>query len=278
MKYMIMLYGSQQDYDLLSGNATHQRPWTEAEISALHDFMGSWNEDLVESGEFVDARGLTAPVHTRRIRLRDGVPVVTDGPYTETQEVLAGYTIVETESFDRPPRSPPGWPRRRIRRTRSPATSGTSTCGRSPDPRRSWSSEQVDAEVEGLLRTLAPQALGAVVRRYGHFDTAEEALLAAAVQWERDGVPDNPKAWLIAVAARRLTDLLRREQARWRREDAVAVRALPDDWLAPAADRPPQEFDDTESARQLYLAAARKAAGIPQQRYLNMRASRAAGR
>ena len=136
----------------------------------------------------------------------------------------------------------------------------------------------MDAEVEGLLRTLAPQALGAVVRRYGHFDTAEEALLAAAVQWERDGVPDNPKAWLIAVAARRLTDLLRREQARWRREDAVAVRALPDDWLAPAADRPPQEFDDTESARQLYLAAARKAAGIPQQRYLNMRASRAAGR
>ena len=101
MKYMIMLYGSQQDYDLLSGNATHQRPWTEGEVSALHDFMGSWNEDLVESGEFVDARGLTAPVHTRRIRLRDGVPVVTDGPYTETQEVLAGYTIVETESFDR---------------------------------------------------------------------------------------------------------------------------------------------------------------------------------
>jgi len=106
-----------------------------------------------------------------------------------------------------------------------------------------------DAEVEGLLRRLAPQALGAVVRRYGHFDTAEdavqEALLAAAVQWPKDGVPDNPRAWLITVASRRLTDLLRSEQARRRREDAVARWALPGQWMAPAADRPVAEADDT---------------------------------
>jgi RNA polymerase sigma factor (sigma-70 family) len=74
-----------------------------------------------------------------------------------------------------------------------------------------------------LLRELAPQALGAVVRRYGHFDIAEdavqEALIAAATQWPADGVPDNPRGWLIAVAARRLTDLLRAEQARQRREN-----------------------------------------------------------
>jgi len=106
-----------------------------------------------------------------------------------------------------------------------------------------------DAEVEGLLRRLAPQALGALVRRYGHFDTAEdavqEALLAAAVQWPKDGVPDNPRAWLITVASRRLTDLLRSERARRRREDAVARWALPDQWLAPAADRPVAEADDS---------------------------------
>ena len=103
--------------------------------------------------------------------------------------------------------------------------------------------------VEDLLRGLAPQVLGAVVRRYGHFDTAEdavqEALLAAATQWPRDGVPDNPRGWLITVAARRLTDLLRREQARRRREDAVARWMPPDDRLAPAADRPPAGADDT---------------------------------
>jgi predicted RNA polymerase sigma factor len=103
--------------------------------------------------------------------------------------------------------------------------------------------------VEDLLRRLAPQALGAVVRRYGHFDTAEdavqEALFAAAMQWPKDGVPDNPRGWLITVASRRLTDLLRSEQARRRREDAVAQWTLPDQWLAPAADRPASESDDT---------------------------------
>jgi RNA polymerase sigma factor (sigma-70 family) len=103
--------------------------------------------------------------------------------------------------------------------------------------------------VEGLLRRLAPQVLGAVVRRYGHFATAEdatqEALLAAAMQWPKDGIPDNPRGWLITVASRRLTDLLRSEQARQRREDTVARWTLPEQWLAPAADRPASESDDT---------------------------------
>jgi RNA polymerase sigma factor (sigma-70 family) len=102
---------------------------------------------------------------------------------------------------------------------------------------------------EDLLRPLAPQVLGAVVRRYGHFDFAEdavqEALLAAAMQWPQDGKPDNPRGWLITVASRRLTDLLRREQARLRREDTLAQWALPDQWLAPAADRTPPDSDDT---------------------------------
>jgi RNA polymerase sigma factor (sigma-70 family) len=101
---------------------------------------------------------------------------------------------------------------------------------------------------EDLLRQLAPQVLGAVVRRYGHFDTAEdavqEALIAAATQWPRDGRPDQPRAWLITVASRRLTDLLRTEQARARREETVAQWRLADDWLAPAADRP-EASDDT---------------------------------
>jgi RNA polymerase sigma factor (sigma-70 family) len=94
---------------------------------------------------------------------------------------------------------------------------------------------------EDLLRQLAPQVLGALVRRYGNFDTAEdatqEALLAAATQWPAAGLPDNPRGWLITVASRRLTDLLRSEQARRRREDAVARWALPERWLAPAADQ-----------------------------------------
>ncbi len=107
----------------------------------------------------------------------------------------------------------------------------------------------VGRDLEDLLRTLAPQVLGALVRRYGNLDTAEdatqEALLAAATQWPADGLPDDPRSWLITVAARRLTDLLRREQARRVREEEVARWTLPEDWLAPAADRAPSDRDDT---------------------------------
>ncbi|MFI7520137.1 RNA polymerase sigma factor [Micromonospora globbae] len=100
-----------------------------------------------------------------------------------------------------------------------------------------------------LLRELAPQVLAAVTRRYGHFDEAEdatqEALLAAATQWPAEGVPDNPRGWLIRVASRRLIDHLRSEQSRLRRETALAAQVPPADWLAPAADIGDTPSDDT---------------------------------
>jgi len=99
---MIMIYASQQDYDALAGKPGAGQPgWSAAESAAMGTFMESFSKDLAESGELVDTRGLTAPVLARRIRLRDGVPVVTDGPYAETEEVLAGYWLVECDSFDR---------------------------------------------------------------------------------------------------------------------------------------------------------------------------------
>ncbi len=103
-------------------------------------------------------------------------------------------------------------------------------------------------EVEGLLRVLAPQVLGALVRRYGHFDTAEdatqEALIAAALQWPQEGLPADPRGWLIRVAARRLTDLLRGEQARQRREETVARWSLAEPQWQPAG-RPAADADDS---------------------------------
>jgi RNA polymerase sigma factor (sigma-70 family) len=103
---------------------------------------------------------------------------------------------------------------------------------------------------EDLLRELAPQVLGVLVRRNGQFDACEdavqEALLAAATQWPVEGVPANPRGWLITVATRRLTDLFRSENARRRREDTVVAMAGPQELVAPPADddRPP-ETDDT---------------------------------
>jgi predicted RNA polymerase sigma factor len=95
-------------------------------------------------------------------------------------------------------------------------------------------------EIERLLRTLAPAVLGPLVRRYGGFDTCEdavqEALLAAAHQWPAEGVPDNPRGWLATVAARRRIELLRADTARVRREQAVAALEPPDPEPAPGAD------------------------------------------
>src|SRR4051812_35898907 len=83
--------------------------------------------------------------------------------------------------------------------------------------------------VENLLRTLAPQVLGTLVRRHRQFDVCEdavqEALLAASEQWVTDGVPDNPRAWLTSVASRRMVDDIRSETARRRREETAAALA-----------------------------------------------------
>jgi RNA polymerase sigma factor (sigma-70 family) len=87
----------------------------------------------------------------------------------------------------------------------------------------------VNAELamEDLLRDLAPQVLGALVRRHGQFDACEdavqEALLAAAVQWPADGVPERPRSWLLTVASRALVDYWRTDSARRRREATAAL-------------------------------------------------------
>ncbi|HYQ41847.1 MAG TPA: DUF6596 domain-containing protein [Polyangiaceae bacterium] len=101
---------------------------------------------------------------------------------------------------------------------------------------------------ERLLRELAPQVLGAVARRYGDFGAAEdavqEALTAAALQWPQSGVPENPRAWLIQVAARKLTDQIRSESARRRRETLIALESASEDNMAPPPDEVNVERDD----------------------------------
>src|SRR6476620_9227445 len=95
--------------------------------------------------------------------------------------------------------------------------------------------------IEDLLRELAPQVLGTLVRRFGDFDTAEdalqEAMLAAAAQWPSEGLPDHPRAWLIQVAQRRMADAVRAEVARRRRETTAFERDV--------TDAAPVDHDDT---------------------------------
>jgi predicted RNA polymerase sigma factor len=103
---------------------------------------------------------------------------------------------------------------------------------------------------EHLLRDLAPQVLGAVIRRFRDFaaaeDAVQEALIAAALQWPREGVPDNPRAWLTQVAFRRMTDHVRSEVARRQRETAALMEM---EQLTP----PPDAGSETEQDDTLIL-------------------------
>jgi RNA polymerase sigma factor (sigma-70 family) len=98
-----------------------------------------------------------------------------------------------------------------------------------------------DSGLDAVWRACAPRVLAALVRRYGDFDTAEdalqEALLAASRQWPETGVPNDPTAWLITVASRRLVDQWRADHARAEREQLLARRTPPDELLIPGADR-----------------------------------------
>jgi RNA polymerase sigma factor (sigma-70 family) len=106
-------------------------------------------------------------------------------------------------------------------------------------------SRALNGEIEGLLRELAPQALSSVIRRFRDFSAAEdavqEALLAASLQWPDQGIPANPRGWLIHVASRRMTDHIRSETARRRRETAIALHP---DQAAPQFDREPGDWTE----------------------------------
>ena len=124
-------------------------------------------------------------------------------------------------------------------------------------------------DIEDLLRDLAPQVLGALVRRYRQFDACEdavqEALLVAAQQWGREGLPENPRSWLISVASRRVIDEWRSASARRRREEVNHALEEADhggEWQAP-------ERDDT--LRLLFLCC-HPSLSVPSQLALTLRA------
>jgi RNA polymerase sigma factor (sigma-70 family) len=132
----------------------------------------------------------------------------------------------------------------------------------------------LDQPFQDLLRSLAPQVLGALVHRYGQFDTCEdavqEALLAAARQWPQEGAPDKPLGWLLTVANRRLIDQIRSDQSRRRREYQLSMTVPPAELLAPAAsERSPGDSDDTLA---LLFLCCHPALSAPSQIALTLRA------
>jgi RNA polymerase sigma factor (sigma-70 family) len=129
-------------------------------------------------------------------------------------------------------------------------------------------------EAEDLLRALAPQVLGVLVRRYGAFDACEdavqEALLAAALQWPEAGVPESPRSWLVTVASRKLVDQVRSEAARRRREDALALATPQSALLAHPADAVPAS--DRDDSLALLFLCCHPSLSAPSQIALTLRA------
>ncbi|MDR2984529.1 MAG: RNA polymerase sigma factor [Nocardiopsaceae bacterium] len=128
---------------------------------------------------------------------------------------------------------------------------------------------------EDLLRQLAPQVIGALVRRYGNFDLTEdavqEALLAATLQWPKEGIPHNPHGWLFTVAARRLADELRSDHARRRREEKAATQVPADELVEQSPEAEPLRpgHDDTLN---LFFLCAHPALSASSQLALTLRA------
>ncbi|MFJ9844473.1 RNA polymerase sigma factor [Kitasatospora sp. NPDC101155] len=120
-------------------------------------------------------------------------------------------------------------------------------------------------DFEGLLRELTPQVLGTLVRRHGRFegceDAVQEAVLAASVQWPHEGVPENPRGWLVTVASRRLVDQVRSDHARRERESATT-----------AAEVVPEDVPDTDDTLLLLFLCCHPALTAASQTALTLRA------
>jgi hypothetical protein len=103
MKYLVMIYGSQADYDAMNGVGSEGHPaWTEKDLQAMFQHMESINNDLAETGEVLEGNGLAAPKQAIVVTGgADGASVVSDGPFGETKEVLAGYWVLDCASDER---------------------------------------------------------------------------------------------------------------------------------------------------------------------------------
>jgi RNA polymerase sigma factor (sigma-70 family) len=130
-----------------------------------------------------------------------------------------------------------------------------------------------EERAENLLRALAPQVLGSLVRRHSAFDLCEDAvqdaLVEAAAQWPTRGIPENPRAWLTTVATRRLIDRARSDHSRRRREERVIVGSPPAEFMAAPDDEVIQDRDDNLI---LVLMCCHPALSPPTQIALTLRA------
>ena len=252
MKYLLLIYGNQEKWASIPAEE-----WPEA--IAKQD---AFNRKYQATGELIGAYGLADAAAARLVRREGGRRPSPTGPIWRPRSTSRASTCSTARARSARCRS-----RRTCRgQTWSRWSSGRSCTRSSPTFDRSRG-------VEDLLRELAPQVLAALVRRYGQFhlceDASQEALLAAALQWPADGIPENPRGWLVTVGSRRLMDQVRSEQSRRNREELIAVATPQAELLGPPADA---EATDRDDSLALLFGCCHPELSAPSQIALTLRA------
>ena len=204
MKYMLLIYDNPDTRETFLGE----------EGEALMAEVDAIMKELTESGELVGGEALADPSNTQDGPVRDGVPAITDGPFVEAKEHLAGYLIVDCESAERATEIAARWPERALSRDGGAAGHGHRRRGDVSAP--TTASRTCCASWRRRSSARSSAATGTSTRARTR---CRRRCSPPPSQWPDEGVPDNPRGWLITVASRRLTDQLRSEQARRRRED-----------------------------------------------------------
>ena len=192
--------------------------------------------------------------------MQNGKALVTDGPFAETKEHLAGYYIIECENLDEAIEWAAKIPTEcqggsRLHRNPAHARRCPQRFGIGADRQTSlpWM-DDIRSAVESVFRQESGRIIASLIRISGSFDRAEEAMqesfASALASWPVKGIPDNPAAWIMTAAHRKLIDAVRREQTRREKQDSLQYRSC--DWPAPPAmpssKQPPWTFPTTGCA------------------------------
>ena len=173
------------------------------ESAAAHadDGCGGWIDEMAERGVLQGAGGLRPPAEAKTVRIRRRQLLLSDGPFAETKEQIAGFCIIECEDLDEAVAGRRRAPGRRLRDDRDPAVPAMST--------------DVKAAVDAAFRDEWGRVVATLIRTTGDWDLAEEcaqdAFAMALQRWPQDGIPGRPGAWLTTAARNRAIDVLRRK-------------------------------------------------------------------
>ena len=221
MRFLLLIYDDESG----SEDATPEQ------FAAMLAEYEAYDRAVQEAGVFVSGEGLQPTATARTVRMRDGAPLRTDGPFAETREQLGGYYLLECADIDEAMRWAERIPVAGVRRRGGAPGDRLRGVRDGRRRRRGGAGLSATADLDRLFRRESAQAVAALARALGDLDRAEEAVqdayAIALERWPRDGAPANPAAWIMTVARNRALDRIRAERrSASRAEEAARLEAL----------------------------------------------------